>query len=251
VSAAVELAWAVAASAVVVAGLSWRELRRGRELVARACHELRGPLTAAHLALHAGARHGDPAATTRLAAIELELRRAGLALDDLAAARAGRRARDRDEIVDVAELIADQAAAWEAIAPVFGCELRVAPVAPDVLVRGDRVRLAQAIGNLLANALEHGAGRVDVGARSIAGRVRIEVSDEGTGLPAPIAQLACRPRGGRGRRGRGLAIASDIVARHGGRLVSAPSARGARLAIELPAGPAQVVAIGSGQGVTG
>jgi signal transduction histidine kinase len=251
VSAAVPLAWAVAAAAVAMAGLAWRELCRGRELVARACHELRGPLTAAHLALQAGARHGDAAAGARLAAIELELRRAGLALDDLAAARAGRRAGDRDEIVDVSELIAGQAAAWEAIAPVFGCELRLAPPAPDVLVRGDRVRLAQAVGNLLANALEHGAGTVEVGARSVAGRVRIEVSDEGGGLPAPVAALARRPRAGRGRRGRGLAIASDIVARHGGRIVSAPSVRGARLAIELPAGPAEVVAIGSGRGAAG
>jgi signal transduction histidine kinase len=240
------LAWAVAAGATGMAAIAWRELRRGRELVARACHELRGPLTAAHLALHAAHRHGDPGAGARLAAIELELRRAGLALDDLAAARAGRRAGDRDEVVDVCALIADQAAAWEAIAPVFGCELRVAPPAPDALVRGDRVRLAQAVGNLLANALEHGSGTVEVGARSIAGRVRIEIADEGAGLPAPVAELARRPRAGRGRRGRGLAIASDIVARHGGRLVSAPTARGARLAIELPAGPADVVSIGQG-----
>jgi hypothetical protein len=36
------------------------------------------------------------------------------------------------------------------------------------------------------------------------------------------------------------------VTRHGGRIVSAPSAGGARLAIELPAGPADVVAIGRG-----
>jgi signal transduction histidine kinase len=243
------LAWAVAATALALAGIVWRELRRGRELVARACHELRGPLTAAHLALHAGARHADPGASARLAAIELELRRAGLALDDLAAARAGRRAADRDEVVDVGALIADQVAAWEAIAPVFGCEIRVAPAEPDAFVRGDRVRLAQALGNLLANALEHGSGTVEVGVRSVAGRVRIEVSDEGAGLPAPVAELARRPRAGRGRRGRGLAIASDIVVRHGGRLVSAPSAGGARLAIELPAGPAEVVAIG--QGVVG
>src|SRR3954451_8448504 len=98
-NAAAVWAWAVAAAAMTVAALAWRELRRGRELVARACHELRGPLTAAHLAPHAGARHADAGAGDRLAAIELELRRAGLALDDLAAARAGRRAGDRDEIV--------------------------------------------------------------------------------------------------------------------------------------------------------
>jgi signal transduction histidine kinase len=243
VSAAVLWAWLVAAAAVTVATMAWRELRRGRELVARACHELRGPLTAAHLALHA-----SDGANARLAAIDLELRRAGLALDDLAAARSGRRTADRAEIVDVGELLAYQAATWEAIAPVFGCDLRVGAVAPGLVVRGDRVRLAQAVGNLLANAFEHGAGTVEVGARSASGRVRIEVSDEGGGLPAPVADLARRARGGRGRRGRGLAIASEIVARHGGRIVSAPSARGARLAIEMPAWSPDVVGIGSGGG---
>jgi signal transduction histidine kinase len=239
-------AWAVAASAAGVAALAWRELRRGRELVARACHELRGPLTAAHLALQAGGRAGE-APGARIAAVELELRRAALALDDLAAARAGRRVRDREEVVDVGDLLTHQAATWEAIAPVFGCELRVAAAPPDALVCGDRVRLAQAVGNLLANALEHGAGAVELSARVAGGeRVRIEVSDEGGGLPAPVADLARRPRAGRGRRGRGLAIASDIAARHGGRLVSGPSAGGARLALELPAWSPDVVPIGSG-----
>ena len=242
-NAAVLWAWLVAAAAVTAAVLAWRELRRGRELVARACHELRGPLTAAHLALHASDGPG-----ARLAAIDLELKRAGLALDDLAAARSGRQAADRTEIVDVGELLAYQAATWEAIAPVFGCELRIGAVAPDVLVRADRVRLAQAVGNLVANALEHGAGTIEVGARAAAGCVRIEVSDEGGGLPAPVADLARRPRGGRGRRGRGLAIATEIVGRHGGRIVSAPSAGGARLAIEMPACPRDVVALGSGGG---
>jgi signal transduction histidine kinase len=242
-SAAALWAWLVAAAAVTVAAAAWRELRRGRELVARACHELRGPLTAAHLALHASAGPG-----ARLAAIDLELRRAGLALDDLAAARHGRRAADRAEVVDVGELLAYQAATWEAIAPVFGCELRVGPVTPGVLVRGDRVRLAQAVGNLLANAFEHGAGTVEVVARAASGRVRIEVADEGAGLPAPVAELARRPRGGRGGRGRGLAIAMEIVARHGGRIVSAPTARGARLAIEMPAWSPELVAMGSGGG---
>ena len=52
--------------------------------------------------------------------------------------------------------------------------------------------------------------------------MRIEVDDEGPGLPAPVGDLTRRPRAGRGRRGRGLAIAADIADRHGGRLVAAP-----------------------------
>jgi signal transduction histidine kinase len=226
--------WLVAALAVGVAGTTRFELRRRRELVARACHELRGPLTAAHLALHAGARHGE-GSPPRLAAIDLELKRAGVALEDLAAARRGRRAPDRDEPVDIGDLLAYQAATWRMVAGMFGCRLELVEPGPGAIVRGDRLRLAQAVGNLVANALEHGTGRVELLARASGDRVRIEVADEGPGLPAPVADLARRPRAGRGRRGRGLAIAADIADRHGGTLVAAPSARGARVALELPA----------------
>lgn len=60
---------------------------------------MRGPLTAAHLALHGGVRRGD-APPARLAAIDRELARAAVALDDdLAAADHGRRVPDRDEPV--------------------------------------------------------------------------------------------------------------------------------------------------------
>jgi DNA-binding response OmpR family regulator len=231
---AVLVAWLLAAVAIVVAAVGRLELRRRQELVARACHELRGPLTAAHLALHAGARHGD-APPQRLAAIDLEVKRAGMALDDLAAARRGRRAPDRDEPVDVGDLLAYQAATWRIVADVFGCRLELVEPGRRAIVRGDRLRLAQAVGNLVANALEHGTGRVELLARSLGDRVRIEVADEGPGLPAPVRDLTRRPRAGRGRRGRGLAIAADIADRHGGRLVAAPSSRGARVALELPA----------------
>jgi signal transduction histidine kinase len=224
----------LAALAFGLAGFYRLELHRHRELVSRACHELRGPLTAAYLALHPGARNGN-APPERLAAIELELQRAGVALEDLAAARRGTRVPDRDETVDVALLLAHQASTWREVASVFGCRLDLVEAGMGALVRGDRVRLAQAIGNLVANALEHGAGRVELLARSRGDRVRIEVADEGPGLPAPVHALTRRPRAGRGRRGRGLAIAADIADRHGGRLVAAPSARGARVALELPA----------------
>jgi signal transduction histidine kinase len=64
--------------------------------------------------------------------------------------------------------------------------------------------------------------------------VRIEVIDEGPGLPIPLADLIRRARGGRGRRGRGLAIAAQIAERHRGRLVAAPAPRGTRIGLELP-----------------
>jgi signal transduction histidine kinase len=225
--------WVVALAALAAAGAMRWKLARRAELVARACHEVRGPLTAARLGLHGLARAGDLVA--RVAAIDLELRRAALALDDLHAAGRGAALRDRLEPVDLAGLVAEAAAAWAPVAAELGREL-VVDVPSDLgAVIGDRVRLAQACGNLLANAVEHGAGPVVLRGRVEGASVRLEVVDEGRGLPAPVATLAARARRGRGHRGRGLAIAATIAARHGGRLSAAPSATGARVVLELPA----------------
>jgi signal transduction histidine kinase len=112
--------------------------------------------------------------------------------------------------------------------------VRVGWSGAEATVWGDRLRLAQAIGNLLANAIEHGRGPVEVEVTVHGGVVRVAVTDDGPGLPAPVAELRGRPRWGRGARGRGLAIAADVAEAHGGVLVSAPSQRGARLVLELP-----------------
>jgi signal transduction histidine kinase len=222
--------WIVALALTALAIHVDRRARRRAELVARACHELRGPLTAAGLALYAAGRRSE-ATPRRIAAVDLQLRRAELALTDLSLAPSGGRARDRAEPVGVATLLEAEAASWREVAWAHGCELVLAEPVPDVLVRADARRLSQAAGNLIANALEHGAGSVRLGARVDGGRVCIEVADDGPGLAAPIAALS-RPRGA---RGRGLAIVADIARRSGGALHSAPSARGARLVIELPA----------------
>jgi signal transduction histidine kinase len=238
--------WLAAALAVLGGRIV---LSRRMELVARACHELRGPLTAARLAAQLAARapevvggiHSAGLARGPLEAIDLELGRARLALDDLVAAREGSRAADRACTFDVGVLLVDAAEAWRPMAAEKGVRLRVEQPQGRVLVHGDRTRLAQACGNLLANAIEHGrdgdgsGGEVVLRARAGLHTVRIEVLDDGPGLPAPVTQLVRRtPRGGRAARGRGLAIAADVAARHRGRLASAPSERGARLVLELP-----------------
>ena len=206
------------------------------EAVARACHELRGPLAAVRLGVELGVRVGE-LSPAQLRALDQELGRASLALDDLAGA--GLRARDsrvRHE-VDVVGLLGDSVEAWRAPAADRGAVLAFEWMGVPARVWGERLRLAQATGNLIANAIEHGGGEVSVRG-SLAPerhRVRIEVVDAGPGLPAPVGYLARRPRGGRGTRGRGLAIAAAIARDHGGRLAAAPCETGARLVLELPA----------------
>ncbi len=224
--------WGTAAAALagaLIAGL--RGLRR-RERVTRAVHELRGPLTAARLGLALSARLGELAGG-RLRALELELERASLALDDFAAS-GGSSVPQSVEEVDISSLLADCVEAWRPAALARGGDVEVNWPARAAYVRGDRLRLAQALDNLIANAIEHGGGAVEVRGRVLADLIRVEVRDRGPGIPVPLADLIRRARRGRGWRGRGLAIVASIAEEHGGRLRAAPSEQGARLLIELP-----------------
>lgn len=220
------LAWACASAAVLVAAVRVRRGARRAELVVRACHEVRGPLTAARLALDAGAG---------AAAVAGELQRAGAAVDDLAAAVAGARRVEHRRDVDLARFLRDQEAVWGPVARRRGARLRVDCPAAGLVVRLDPLRLAQVTANLVTNALDHGASTVVVRASGRDGRVRLEVCDDGPGLPAPVADLTARARRGHGTRGRGLAVVADIARRAGGRLVGDGSeSGGARLAVDLP-----------------
>jgi signal transduction histidine kinase len=232
--------WAAAIAFLWLAATERRRQLERAELVARACHELRGPLTAARLGLNLVAAAPDPVGGP-LAAVEHELRRASLALADLDAAPRGQREGDRVQSVAVGALLRRAVIAWAPVAHREGARVHLRECPLGVVVRGDPTRLAQAVGNLLANAIEHGGGVIEVAGRASADFVRIDVCDGGPGLPDSVSHLARRARGGRGRRGRGLAIASDVAARHGGRLAAAPSARGARLVLELPVAGVEAV----------
>ena len=223
--------WMVALLAALLALAARSQLRRRLEWISRASHELRGGIGAVRLGL-AVAAPGRPLGTLQLRAVELELDRAVLALQELDGGPVGW----AFEYIDVFELLAESVEASRPAAAVHGAELGLRWSGEPAAVIGDRVRVAQAISNLIANAIEHGGGAVEVCGASVGEAVRIEVLDGGPGLPKPVAELTRDRRGQRGR-GLGLRIAADIVAGHGGRLSAAPSVGGARLMLELPAPP--------------
>ena len=219
--------WAVAAPAMVAAVAQGVLARRRRALVARTCHEVRGPLTALGLAVTGMSRRGE-APVGCLAALEAELTRAAAAVEDLVCAGRGRPTLDRCEAVELGALLRTAVAAWTG----GGHAVRLHPV-PETWLLADPVRLARAVSNLVANAVEHGGGAAVVRVRDGGpGVLAIEVADEGHGLAAPVVTLMAW--GHAGRRGHGLAVAAETARRHGGRLVARPAARGARLALELP-----------------
>jgi len=225
------LGWAAALCALATAALLRVSTGRRMALVAEAAHELRAPLSAALMGLHGVV--ADAAGARRVAAVELELRRAGLALADLDAAPRGRRAPELTEPLELRALLAEAVEGWRPLAGALGGELLFDPAGARLLVHADRLRLTQAVGNLVLNALEHGAGPVRIRAHATRTHVRIEVRDQGPGLPAPVAALAGEGLHG-GRRGHGLAIAARVVRRHGGRLLTAPVSSGACVVLELP-----------------
>jgi signal transduction histidine kinase len=150
---------------VAVLAMSFSRLVAARAVrVARACHEVRGPLCAIGLGVELANRTGR-LSETRVRALELELGRARQALDDLVLAGGVRPSPHRTlaaaQAVGLGALLRASVEALREDAD--GGEVRIElPVGREVFVLGERLRLAQAVGNLLANAVEHGGGAVRV-----------------------------------------------------------------------------------------
>jgi signal transduction histidine kinase len=138
------------------------------------------------------------------------------------------------------------ASLWEGAAVLADRRFELAGVPAGVLL-ADPDRLAQALRNLIANAVEHtraGEGLVRLSIRELgAGRVEFAVEDDGPGIPPDQRELVferfhrtdeARDRAS-GGTGLGLAIVRAIAEAHGGRVIAAQSsAGGARVAFELP-----------------
>jgi signal transduction histidine kinase len=115
--------------------------------------------------------------------------------------------------------------------------------ADDVgVVYADELRLSQALGNLVDNALRYGQGEIVLRARGAGEGLALEVSDEGQGFAPDFAERAFErfARGDRARTregtGLGLSIVRTIAEVHGGR-AEVVGGRGATVRIWLPNGP--------------
>ncbi len=217
---------------------------RERRLVDDASHELRTPLANLKAELDlARARSRTPKeleAALRSASEETD-RLARLADDLLVLARAnGGRLPVRRESVEIGRLVAGTADTFAAVAAGRGVRIRV-QVADELRADVDQVRLRQAIGNLLDNALRStpAGGTVVVDASRRDGALRIEVRDSGGGFPPGsipgVFEAFARPETGRGREqggvGLGLAIVRAVAEAHGGTVEAANAPGGGAVVV--------------------
>jgi two-component system sensor histidine kinase BaeS len=224
--------------------------RQRRDLVANVSHELRTPLAALCAVLENladGVAEPDPA-TLRTALSQAE-RLATLATDllDLARVDAGA-APLAAEPVPVREMLQRAVGEAEVVGREVTYDVRVAP--PGLVATVDPARLHQLVANLLDNASRHSpaGGVVRLTATTTADGWRLEVADDGPGIPAADRDRVFERFGtfsaaeGGGGTGLGLAIARWVTDLHGGAIHVVdpePGGVGARVRVDLPHTPRQ------------
>ena len=218
-------------------------LARERSFVADAGHELRTPLALLRTELELALRHSGSAEELREAvrrsSQEVD-RMAQLAEDLLLLARSlGGELPLRVETLDAADLLTSVASRFEWRAQA-GSRPIVTSQPGGLRLQGDRLRLEQALGNLVDNALRYGEGEVRVSARPAGGMVELHVTDRGEGIPPEFLGRAferfsrhdhSRARGG---AGLGLAIARAIAEAHGGVAAAGGAGDGADVWLSVP-----------------
>jgi two-component system, OmpR family, sensor histidine kinase TctE len=215
-----------------------------RRLTANAAHELRTPLAVLTLRLQRARLTG----TTDWSAIERELTQMSRLVDqllNLARKESVEREGNLEQapVTNLSRAIREAAAMLVPLMEEQGRALRV-DIPDAVPIRGSAEDLRDMIRNLLENALIHGHGAVTVQLQSVGtlGQIRIEVLDEGPGVPAGQEELVFE----RFRKlntespgsGLGLAIVRQVARTHGGDVRFAPG-RG-RVVLTLPAAPSHI-----------
>jgi signal transduction histidine kinase len=143
---------------------------------------------------------------------------------------------------DAGDLVDELAEMYEPVADDAGAQLVLQRPRGNLKVNGHRQLLAQALSNLIENAIKYGAsgGEIGLGAARKGDRLALAVTDKGPGIPEQNRDEARR----RFRRldtsrslegaGLGLALAEAIAHLHGGELVLGDCEPGLSATIEIP-----------------
>ncbi len=212
--------WPVALTMAVVAVRDRVRGARRRRTLNERLHELRRPLQAMVLA-------AKPSAATRPEPLELAL----AALRDLDREVNGERFELRRRPVEGRMLAIAAAERWRGRVAAAGRRISVQWRCGEELADVDPVRVAQALDNLIANALEHGGGEITIQGARRGRRLELAVRDHGARRAARVRDHA-EPR-----RGHGLRLTRSLARGNGGRLRVRALGHGTVAALELPLVP--------------
>jgi signal transduction histidine kinase len=215
--------------------------RQQRRFVADASHELRTPLAAIRTTLDVGLAYPDRAPWPVIAerAVQQSARLEELINQLLLLAKADERqlAGQADE-VDLAAVLRDTVAQL----PEHRAEIDLR-IAANLTTTGDAANLGRLFRNIIDNALRYAASRVVVSAAADGEAVKVQIDDDGPGIPAAdrarvfdrFVRLDSSRERGTGTTGLGLAIAREIaVAHHGDITLLERPGGGTRAVVTLP-----------------
>ncbi|HEX6233672.1 MAG TPA: ATP-binding protein [Jiangellaceae bacterium] len=216
-----------------------RSSARQRAFVSDAAHELRSPLTAIRTQLEVARAHPATAEWDEISVDALaEVERLSRLVDDLLVlARSDEAPRRRVEPVDLAQVVDDVVARYEAGAVPVG---RVG--ADSVPISGDVDALGRIVSNLVDNAVRHAASSVTVELTADGSGAALVVADDGPGISAQdrervfdrftrLDEARSRDAGG---TGLGLPIVRELVRLHGGTVRLEDNDPGLRAVVRLP-----------------
>jgi two-component system sensor histidine kinase SenX3 len=221
-----------------------------RDFVANISHELKTPVGALSLVAETLQDEDDPEVVARLSRrMQAEAERLNRIIEDLLdLSRIESEESPAREPVAVGVVVAQALARLVPVAEHRGIGLDVAPVPPELEVRGDRRQLVAAVHNLVDNAIKYSerGSSVSVSVSRGSGWVEIAVVDHGIGIPARdleriferfyrVDRARSRDTGG---TGLGLAIVRHVAGNHGGEVrVESREGQGSTFVLVLPAGP--------------